>query len=74
MSESRKPDARWKGLAVYRCRYCRLYERVGDQNLEAVLAHELAVHGPAVRASVLVDPAGAPIMVATDSTEEEKCK
>ena len=72
MSEARKPDATWKGLPVYRCRHCRLYERVGDQNLEAVLAHERSAHGPAVHPSGLVDTGGAPLMVAATDSEEEK--
>ena len=73
MSEARKPDAMWKGLPVYKCRHCRLYERVGDQNLEAVLDHERSKHSAAVHPSGLVDTMGAPLMVAaTDSAEEEK--
>lgn len=60
---AREPDAFWKGLPVWRCRFCRLYERVGEDRLVDVLEHELRQHKPAERPSAIVDPSGDPFVI-----------
>lgn len=67
IENERKPDFRWNGLPVYRCRHCR-YERVDD--LEAVLEHEKA-HEPEMQTSAILGPNGEALLIEKGEKEDE---